>query len=44
MLNITESQVSFLENSLQMGNTLFNHLNLFSDGVLRLFALVTLIF
>ena len=28
------NQVSFLENSLQMGDTLSYYLNLFSDGVL----------
>ena len=33
-----ESQVSFLENSLQMGDALFYSLNLFSDGVFRLIA------
>ena len=33
-----------LTNSLQMGDTLFHHLNLFSDGVFRHFALVSLIF
>ena len=38
------NQVSFLENSLQMGDTLSYYLNLFSDGVFRLFALVSLIF
>ena len=33
-----ESQVSFLENSLQMGDALFYSLNLFSEGVFRLIA------